>query len=188
MKNKNLFIVGGLIFIIALLIFFGRAGEGSPTITNNSEIKFSDQSASVQSGGDQSVQYAPDFTLTKLDGTELTLSDYRGEKPVILDFFATWCPNCKRDMPKLSRWYEKYNNDIEVIGVNLHEREKTVLQYIEKANIAFPIVLDPRSSVAKAYGVQFTNYHVLINTDGTVALTVPGDISESHIISLIEAN
>ena len=51
------------------------------------------------------------FTLKKLGGGEITLSDYRDKKPVILDFWATWCPNCRRDMPKLSGFYDKYKDN-----------------------------------------------------------------------------
>jgi len=65
---------------------------------------------------------APDFSLTLLNGNTITLSEYRGQKPVILDFFTTWCPNCRRDMPRLNRWYGKYKDQVEVIGINLQVR------------------------------------------------------------------
>ena len=146
----------------------------------------SNQAASAIVSGDKNL--APDFTLTKLDGEELSLSSFRGKKPVVLDFFATWCPNCRRDMPKLSKWYEQYKDEIEVIGVNLQEKKKTVQKYINGAGISFPIVLDPFSQVSRSYGVQYTNFHVLINKDGSLAGVIPGDISEAEILALINAN
>ena len=169
MKNKNIkYIVGAGLLIAAVLIWFG-GGE-------NRELK------SVSPIG----ELAPNFTLVSLDGDTITLADYHGKKPVILDFFATWCPNCRRDMPKLSRWYEQYEDRVEVIGVNLQERDTTVKRYIESAGISFPIVLDPKAEVARSYGLQFTNYHVLITKEGVIAGIVPGDIRESQILSLIE--
>ena len=63
---------------------------------------------------------APDFTLKDLNNGTITLSSYQGDKPVVLDFFATWCPNCQRDMPILSSLYDKYKDEVEVIGVNMH--------------------------------------------------------------------
>lgn len=191
MKNKNTtIIIVGVVVLTVALIFFGRSIGG----TSSSQISVGGNGAApssipaLDSGGENDKKLAPDFTLTKLSGEKLSLSDYRGEKPVILDFFATWCPNCQRDMPKLSIWYEKYQDNVEVIGVNLREREKTVRDFISSRDIAFPIVLDPFSQVSQNYGVQYTNYHVLINTDGTFSGIVPGDISEAQIVALIESN
>ena len=130
---------------------------------------------------------APDFTLNALNGGTITLSDYRGEKPVILDFFATWCPNCRRDMPKLSGWYDQYRDQVEVIGVNLREQTATVQNYITSTGISFPIVFDPSGGTANAYQVQYTNTHVLINKEGTVVRVIPGDITEQDIQDLIES-
>lgn len=90
-------------------------------------------------------------------------------------------------MSRLSSFYEKYRDQVEVIGVNLQERDTVVRKYVEDAGIKFPIVFDPSGVAARMFGVRFTNYHVLINTDGTLAGTVPGDISEEHIIELIKA-
>ena len=185
MKNRNIkYIVGGALLVAAVLIWFG--GSENRELNSVSPLRGGSQAATVSRAltGD----LAPNFTLTSLDGGTITLADYHGEKPVILDFFATWCPNCRRDMPKLSNWYEQYKDKVEVIGVNLQERDTTVEHYTSSAGISFPIVLDPRAEVARAYGVQFTNYHVLINKEGIIAGVVPGDIKKSHILSLIEVS
>lgn len=128
---------------------------------------------------------APDFTLNSLDGGTITLSNYRGDKPVVLDFFATWCPNCQRDMPVLSSLYDKYKDEIEVIGVNLQERESTVEKFRRSYNISFPIVLDPGRLASQSFNVFYTNIHVLINKKGEVVKTIPGDIRESDIEFLL---
>jgi len=129
---------------------------------------------------------APDFTAPQIGGETITLSDYKGEKAVVLDFFATWCPNCRRDMPKLSKMYEKYKDDVEVIGVNLREDEGKVEDFISSRDISFPIVFDPLAHISQAYRVQYTNHHVLINKQGQIVGIVPGDISEAQVKSLIE--
>ena len=185
MKNLNIkYIIGGALLIAFWLIWFG--GSENRELNSVSPLRGGGQAATVSRAltGD----LAPNFTLISLDGDIITLADYHGEKPVILDFFATWCPNCRRDMPKLSNWYEQYKDKVEVIGVNLQERDTTVERYASSAGISFPIVLDPRAEVARAYGVQFTNYHVLINKEGIIAGVVPGDIKKSHILSLIEVS
>lgn len=185
MKNKNIkYIVGAGLLIAFGLIWFG-GGE-------NRELKsvspIGESSSKATASRALTGDLAPGFALKSLEGDTLSLADYYGKKPVILDFFATWCPNCRRDMPKLSKWYEKYGGKVEVIGVNLQERDSTVERYINSAGISFPIVMDPKAEVARAYGVQFTNYHVLIDIEGNIKGVVPGDINESQILSLIEAS
>jgi len=128
---------------------------------------------------------APDFSLQQLNGETITLAQYRGQKPVILDFWASWCPNCRRDMPRLNRWYEKYKDQVEVIGINLQENPSVVERYVSSTGISFPIALDPRGSASRAYGVRYTNFHVLIDKDGNTVRMVPGDIREADILSLI---
>lgn len=131
------------------------------------------------------TQFAPDFTLPNIKGGSITLSDFRGEKPVILDFFATWCHNCERAMPKLSKLYEEYKDDVEIIGVNLRENKRTVEKFINKRNISYPIVLDS-GTTSRTYNVRYTNTHVLVRKDGSILRVVPGDLNENHIKSLIE--
>ena len=186
MKNKNTkFYIIGAALVVALLIGFG--GNENRELANN---QFGgDNGNANQNEQAPPQQNAPvgNFTLKTLDGEDLSLSDYKDEKPVILDFWASWCPNCRRDMPKLSSYYDKYKDDVEVIGVNLQERQSVAQKYVDSAGISFPIVLDPGGVAARQFGVQYTNYHVLINKDGTLAGVVPGDISEAQVLALIES-
>lgn len=130
-------------------------------------------------------EIAPDFTLEKLGGGSISLSEYRGKKSVILDFFATWCPNCRRDLPHVNEFYRKYKDQVEVIGLNLQENPQTVAQFVRDFGLEFPVALDPRSQAVQSYGVQYTNYHVLIDKGGTIVRVVPGDIRESDFQALL---
>lgn len=127
---------------------------------------------------------APDFTLATLDGTQLSLSDYKGKKAVVLDFFATWCPNCKRNIPHLETFYEKYKDRVEVVGIDLQENPALVKDFIATLGVTYPVALDPNGTATQAYGVRGTNYHVLIDKNGNVVGTIPGDISEANIAQL----
>ena len=131
---------------------------------------------------------APDFSLSTIDGGTISLSEFRGKKSVVLDFWTSWCPNCRRDMPKLSQMYEKHRDNIEVIGINLQENPDIIERYISSADIVFPIALDPTGTVSNAYDIRYTNTHVLIDIDGNIVKIIPGDIRESDIISLIQRN
>lgn len=131
-----------------------------------------------------SAQIAPDFTLDAIDGKTLSLSDYKGKKAVVLDFFATWCPNCRRDIPHQEAFYEKYKDTVEVVGVDLQEDPALVKSFAAQLGITYPVVLDPSGVATQAYGARYTNYHVLIGKDGTVVGTIPGDISEADFEKL----
>ena len=182
MNSKALFIGGSIVVALLLIVggrFIGGEVQGQGAGRHGASAGFTTN---------QSRDTAPDFTLTSLSGESIKLSDYRGEKPVVLDFFTTWCPNCRRDMPKLSRMYDTYKDQVEVIGINLREKEGKVRSFIDSRNISFPIVLDPLGQAARFYGVQYTNYHVLIDIDGNIAGIVPGDINESQILSLINSS
>jgi peroxiredoxin len=89
-------------------------------------------------------------------------------------------------MPKLNGYYEKYKDKVEVVGVNLRENESTVKNFIESRGISFPIALDPSSQASNAFGIQYTNTHFLIDINGNLVRTIPGDISEADIMALIE--
>lgn len=178
MSNK--FLIGGVIVAVAgLLLWGGLSGKQAPSAGT----------ASVNdalSANSAKANPAPDFTLSKLGGGTITLSEFRGKKPVVVDFWASWCPNCRRDMPNLNRFYEKYKDRVEVIGVNLQEKESTVKNFIASRGISFPIALDPSGHASNAFGIQYTNTHFLIDINGNLVRTIPGDIRESDVVALIE--
>jgi len=132
------------------------------------------------------VTTLPNFTVV-LDSGPTTMHEIAQEKPIILDFWASWCPNCQRDMPILNSYYKKYGSDVEVLGINLREDKNTVDAFVRNTGIDFPIIYD-RGQIAQAYGVAYTNYHILINKDASQHSMVQGDISESHVQALIAAN
>ena len=170
------FIIGGVIVIVMGLLIFGKFSS------NNTPSGTASIHNSVSSG---SASLAPDFTLEKLGGGTISLSEFKGKKPVVVDFWASWCPNCRRDMPKLNGFYEKYKDKVEVIGVNLQEKESTIQNFINSRGISFPIAFDPRGEASRVFGIQYTNTHFLIDINGNLVRTIPGDIRESDIISLI---
>lgn len=197
MNNK--WIVGVALLVVVGLIVAARVSQrddSPPTVPGQqSAVRQQGDTANVAGelvGGDAEeagqVNLAPDFSLQTLEGQTITLADYRGEKAVVLDFWATWCPNCQRDMPVLNKLYNEYQGEVEVIGINLQEKTDKVQKFVEQRGINFPVVLDPTASVSRSYGVQYTNTHILIGKDGALVKIVPGDIKESDIKLLIEAS
>jgi len=93
---------------------------------------------------------APDFALPDLEGQLIALSDFRG-KPVLLNFWATWCPPCRKEMPDLQRFYERYGDQVAVLGINWAEKPQEVRAFLERYGVTYPNVLDRQGKVFVLY-------------------------------------
>ncbi|MGE8077465.1 thiol-disulfide oxidoreductase ResA [Peribacillus loiseleuriae] len=124
---------------------------------------------------------APDFSLKNLNGTEKTLTDYRG-KGVLINFWATYCPPCKKEMPYLENAYQKYKEQgVEILAVNVTEPTRLVNQFISQKNITFPILLDRDGLVLDKYQVQNLPITFFINSKGEIMNKVSGELTEEKI-------
>ena len=134
-------------------------------------------------GGD-----APDFTLLDLSGQPVSLSDYRG-KTVLLNFWATWCVPCKREMPDLDDAYRTRSGDgLVVIGVNLREGKAQVAQYASDVAVTFPILLDPEGKVAQSYRMTGVPESWIIDPSGVLLQRKFGAYTKEELdIALDEA-
>lgn len=122
----------------------------------------------------------PDFELTTLTGDVVRLSDYKGKK-VILNFWATWCPPCKEEMPHMEKYYQKNKDteNIEIIAVNMTtaERPESVREFVDAYELTFPIPLDKTGEIMDAYKIGQLPMTYMINTDGTIAHQISGPIN-----------
>lgn len=112
---------------------------------------------------------APDFSLPALDGTEIRLADLRG-KPIILNFWATWCPPCRREMPALEIVWQQYDRgDVMVLGVDQGESVSLVSEYVrQNVGVTFPLLLDRRQDVGDLYLVRSLPTTFFIDADGII--------------------
>ena len=114
-----------------------------------------------------------DIQLTDIDGKEVKLSDYIGKgKIVLLDFWASWCGPCIKEMPSLVSLYQKYKDrGLEIVGVSLDEKEHSWKNAVDRLNITWPQMSDLKgwkSSVVELYGVYSIPLTILIDRDGTI--------------------
>lgn len=124
---------------------------------------------------------APDFALAGMDGKIDKLSNHKG-KTVLLNFWGTFCPPCKAEMPAIQRQYEKWKpQGMEVLAVNLDPGKETVQSYLNQYGIDLPVLLDSREEVRKKYGVSQYPTTFFIQSDGTIHSIVVGEMVESFI-------
>jgi peroxiredoxin len=134
---------------------------------------------------------AIDFKLKNLSGTTISLLEYRGQKPVIVEFWNSWCHNCIREMPQLQKIYNDYDGQVEIIGVNLlanNDSQNKVENFVKLHQITFPIVFDVANQTAKTYQVKATNTHFLINADGTIFDSFFIDLDEKTLKEFLKYN
>ena len=116
---------------------------------------------------------APAAALETLDGKPANLSQYIGKSPVLIEFWATWCPNCRELEPTLVKMHEKYGKDVQFVGVavSVNESPTLVKRYAEKHGFTHHILYDRAGDASTAYNVPATSYVVVIDKTGKVVYT-----------------
>jgi DsbE subfamily thiol:disulfide oxidoreductase len=159
--NNRLF----LLMVISLFIGFAAsvaADKVDDEGPNETQVQLMESGFQVF----KSPVEAPDFTTKNLDGEEVSLSSFQG-KTVLLNFWATWCPPCRAEMPSMQVLYEELRDEgIELVAVDLQEPERTVKKFIEEHGYTFPILLDSRGTVGAQYGVRSIPTTFIINAEG----------------------
>ena len=140
--------------------------------------------------GTEVEKMAPTFQINDLEGRTFKLSDYRGKKAVYLIFWATWCPNCKREVPQINSIQEKYQDEIELLAINtaINDSEKKVKRYREKHEINYAIAYDKGSKVTHLYNVKGVPTQIIIDVNGIIryrGVSVPADL-EKHLEMLLK--
>ncbi len=131
---------------------------------------------------------APALRATDLKGVPKTLADYRG-KVVLLNFWASWCPPCLREMPSLERLRAKMaGRPLEIVALDSAETAEEVNAYLAKMQLGFPILLDPDGSNTKRWKVFALPTTFLLDPEGRVrhVLTGPTEWDEGEALDVIE--
>ncbi len=140
----------------------------------------------VTTGSAQMGQLAPDFSLPTLGGGETNLSDYAGQV-VLVNFWATWCPPCKAEMPDINAYYEARQDDgLVVLAVNAQEDAATVSSFIEATGFSFPVLLDSDGRVEQQYQVRSFPMTFVIDRDGRVVYIHNGLISPDVLTAVLD--
>jgi peroxiredoxin len=154
--------------IIASLVMFAIFQQAT-----KDEVTESVAASNISSGITTGV-LAPDFTLTDLAGKEVKLKDYRGKK-VMLNFWATWCPPCKAEMPAMEKIYQQKSSEIEILAINL-DPQNDVSGFVNENQLSFPVLLDKNGATQHAYSI--------ISIPTTFIIDEKGIITKKHIGSM----
>ncbi|AFM42847.1 Peroxiredoxin [Desulfosporosinus acidiphilus SJ4] len=123
---------------------------------------------------------APDFELENADGKAIKLSSFRGKK-VVVNFWASWCPPCRLEIPEIEKYYtQNKNTGIEILGVNLTTAEKsqaTVTSFIKANSITFPVLLDKDGDAAHLYDISSIPASFILDSRGVIQEKVVGPMT-----------
>lgn len=129
---------------------------------------------------------APDFSLTTFDGATISLAELRG-KPVIINFWASWCPPCRDEAPLLERTWRAYKDrGLVFLGVNIQDRREDALSYMREFNITYPSGPDPNGEIAIDYGVSGLPVTFFVSREGQILRRWVGAIERNVLFDAIE--
>jgi thiol-disulfide isomerase/thioredoxin len=151
--------------------------------SNDPETRLTDTTSNVNTKSASNL--APDFTLKLTDGKDIKLSDHKG-KIIIIDFWATWCPPCRRGIPDLVEIQKKYQKDVLIIGISLdNETKSDVVPFIKQYGINYPVVYGTME-VIKAYGnIQAIPTSFVVDQAGQIVDQHIGLVDKSAYINKI---
>ena len=155
-----------IVMLLLVLMLFGCAAPQAPTTQGETEPTA------------QAVK-APDFTVYDGQGQEVRLSDLKG-KPVVLNFWASWCGPCKREMPDFQEAFEEVGGQVQFMMVNLTdgsgETVESASAFIAGQGYTFPVFFDTDSDAARAYGIRSIPTTFFIDAQGNVVTYAIGMI------------
>jgi len=133
-------------------------------------------------------QAAPDFTLANLqDGkAAINLASYRG-KPVLVNFWATWCVPCKDEMPLLESAHNQWGSKVQFIGIDRQDYKPDALAFAQKTHVTYPLAADPNATLDGAYRLRGMPTSVFIDRDGRIVQRVTGPVTRSQLDDTLKA-
>ena len=173
-----------IILTIAIMLFI--------TACANKDVTFVEPPSDVSENeidteGDKEDEpiIAPDFELEDLEGNLVKLSSLQGKK-VIINFWATWCEFCIKEMPDLMSLQESYKDDLVVLYVNVGEKKEDIVRFVEEEKITGTILLDTKQQVAATYGVRSFPSTLALNEKGEVVTARVGMMDYPMMVKMYE--
>ncbi|WP_026394192.1 TlpA family protein disulfide reductase [Acetobacterium malicum] len=174
-----------VVFVAFLAIIYWGYSTLSQSFNPQAPATNSSDSASTEE-----LQTAPDFTVFDQDGKPVKLSDFAG-KPVVLNFWASWCPPCKSEMPHFNTVYQDQKDEVVFLMIDQtdgqRETKEKGLQYVTAQGFDFPVYFDTELEASTAYGISSIPTTLFINPAGKIVNGYRGAIDEATLRSGIAA-
>jgi cytochrome c biogenesis protein CcmG/thiol:disulfide interchange protein DsbE len=140
----------------------------------------------ARSGFTRLQKPAPEFTLPLLDGGELVLAQHLGQ-PVVINFWASWCPPCRQEARVLERTWRSYREKgVMFVGVNIHDTDSDAITFLKEFDVTYPNGLDRDGKITVDYGVIGLPVTFFVNQDGIVERRWVGAIREAQLVAWVE--
>ena len=179
MKKKPMLFLS--LLILCMFTFALPSNKKEPATDNSMTV-------TAQTGIDEG-QLAPNFKLKSINGQIVQLSDYRGQK-VVLNFWASWCPPCKVEIPVLNEYYmENKNKNITILSINMtyaEKNKKTLSSFLDMYRVNYPILLDESGDIAELYGIITIPTTYFIDSNGFIQKRIIGPVQKPEIEGLIK--
>ncbi|GAB4415110.1 MAG: thiol-disulfide oxidoreductase ResA [Anaerolineales bacterium] len=175
-------VVLGIIFLVAgIWLLKGGASNGASgaSAIGKAVLISGSNQPTVQKGSP-----APDFEIKYSDGRKVRLSDLRG-KPVLINFWATWCPPCRAEVPQIQNAYEKYKaSGFVVVAVNVQESTSAVAKFMEDFGMTFTVAIDSSGAIGRLYRVSGIPASFFVDRDGIVREIFIGSLTSAELDQL----
>lgn len=176
-----------LSLFLALLMLFvlSACNKEDPIVTVGPDTAASEpEQEHTHEEGENEYDPAPDFTVYDADGKPVKLSDMKG-KPVVLNFWASWCPPCKAEMPDFDAVCKEYEGKVIFMMVNLTDGERETVEsarnFIHMMEYSFPVYYDTDMEASNTYGIQSIPTTFFIDADGGLVAYGSGALSENEL-------
>jgi peroxiredoxin len=178
---RKLLAAVGLIVLAGMLGHFVRpdTGPDSPSVSQPA------QQVPETGEGIAVGKKAPDFTLKDLNGNPVRLSDLRG-KPVFINFWATWCPPCRIEMPEMEQLYREHGAEFHMVAINLTATEKSataVPAFLRQNGYTFPVILDPEEQASARYTVMAVPSSFFLDENGLIRAVWRGPMDRTTMLA-----
>ena len=183
--KKYLWIILAVVFIAVLAgayVLYTRLAEQNPA---QQVQQTQGQTDEEDTSEEPQTVAAPDFTVTDADGNEVKLSDFAG-KPVVLNFWATWCGPCKSEMPDFEKIFGEYGGQVQFMMINLTDGSRETVagaqEYITQQGYTFPVYFDQQREAAITYGISAVPTTYFIDAEGNLVAGARGALSYEGLL------
>ena len=175
----------GFLVACALVVVYGHNLLPSSGIQANTKPQLTTTTSTAEAAG-VTAQIAPDFTFTDLvTGKTTKLSDLR-DKPVYLNFWATWCPPCVKELPHIQAKYEQYKDGIHFLAISVDSEQEAPAQFISSKGYTFTVGYGIEREISRAYNIEAIPASYIIGTDGTIKAQIVGSMDEADLESFLK--